>query len=350
MILLWMTLLLLHQGYALISMATVPLGEPVTFTCFFHDSEYSNTRVKWYKQSIGDSLLLITTLMKATSDVSFEHGFPDTRFNATYTGITSTLTILRTIQEDEAVYHCAVYTWNKDMWSGTYLSLKENAQRTAEYTVVQLPTGSNPVYPGATVNLQCSVLSDSEHNTCPGQVHWFRLNGAHPDIIYIDGNSHDQCDKRPDTYSSPKSCVYHFSKNVNMFDAGTYYCALATCGRIIFGNGTKLDIEGSFGDLKKADVILLVLCAVLAISVIVIAFLIYTISKNKCDGCNAAVSLDKRHANITGGQKNMQRDEDSWIYSAVIFTMMKPCSDGERDAKAVERERAYAAVKAFSLD
>ncbi|KAM7389134.1 hypothetical protein PAMP_023128 [Pampus punctatissimus] len=268
----------------------------------------------------------------------------------------STLTILRTIQEDEAVYHCAISTWNKDTWSGTYLSLRENTQRTAEYTVVQLPTGSNVVYPGDSVTLQCSVFSDSENKTCQGrhQVHWFRLNGSHPDIIYTDRNNHDQCDKRPDTYSSPKSCVYHFSKNVDMSDAGTYYCALATCGRIIFGNGTKLDIEGTsmrpFGDLKNADVILLVLCAVLAISVIVIAFLIYTISKNQCDSCNAAVSLHKHHANITGGQENMQRDEDSWIYSAVIFTMMKSCSDGERDAKAVERERTYAAVKAFRLD
>ena len=109
---------------ALMSVTTVALGEPVTFTCFFPDSEYSNTRVKWYKQNIGDSLLLMTTLMKATTNPTFEQGFPSSRFDANYTIIMSTLTILRTTKEDEAVYHCAVSTWSKDKWNGTYLSVK----------------------------------------------------------------------------------------------------------------------------------------------------------------------------------------------------------------------------------
>ncbi|CAK6964723.1 uncharacterized protein LOC122990520 [Scomber scombrus] len=343
MILLSMTLLLLHQGYALISVITVPLGQPVTFMCLFPGAEYSNTRVKWYKQSIGDSLLLITTLLKATSTPSFEKGFNSLRFDANYTTITSTLTILRTVQGDEAVYHCVVSNWSDEKWSGMYLSLKENTQNTAKYTVVQWSTDSKPAQPGDSVTLQCSIFSDSGHKTCPerSNVHWFRsgLDRSHPDIIYTDEISNDRCDNRSDT--SPRSCVYRLS-NISVSDAGTYYCALATCGEIIFGNGTKLDVKGAsilyFGDLS-----LLLLCAVLAISVIVIAFLIYAITKNKCDHCNAAVSLQK-------SQKNMQRDKDSWIYSAVVFTVIRPCSGGARDAKAGEKERVYAAVKAFGLD
>ncbi|KAJ8337707.1 hypothetical protein SKAU_G00366730 [Synaphobranchus kaupii] len=43
----------------------------------------------------------------------------------------------------------------------------------------------------------------------------------------------------------PKSCVYNFPKrNLSLSDAGTYYCAVATCGEILFGNRTKLDFEG----------------------------------------------------------------------------------------------------------
>lgn len=45
-----------------------------------------------------------------------------------------------------------------------------------------------------------------------------------------------------------------------------------------------------------------------------------------------------------------QRDEDAWIYSAVVFTVMKTGSGGTRDAKAAERERIYTAVRAFGLD
>lgn len=38
----------------------------------------------------------------------------------------SNLTIFRTIQEDEGMYHCAVMDWSKITWSATYLSLKGN--------------------------------------------------------------------------------------------------------------------------------------------------------------------------------------------------------------------------------
>lgn len=62
--------------------------------------------------------------MKATTNPSFEQGFPPSRFHANHTKSKSTLTILRTIQEDEATYHCEVSTWSKDQWSATYLNLK----------------------------------------------------------------------------------------------------------------------------------------------------------------------------------------------------------------------------------
>ncbi|XP_056456110.1 glypican-2 [Gadus chalcogrammus] len=44
------------------------------------------------------------------------------------------------------------------------------------------------------------------------------------------------------------SCVYTLPKNnVDSSDAGTYYCALAACGEVVFGNGTQLDIPGTLG-------------------------------------------------------------------------------------------------------
>ncbi|XP_026186212.1 signal-regulatory protein beta-2-like isoform X2 [Mastacembelus armatus] len=340
MILLWIVLLLLlHQGHALMSVTTVYPGEPVTFRCFYSDMEHSNARVKWYRQSVGDVLRLITTLMKATASPTFEPGFPSSRFNVKYTTTLSSLTILRTIQEDEAVYYCAVLTWNKDQWSGTYLSVKGNSERTSDYSVVQ-STVSDPVRPGDSVTLQCSVLSDSESDTCPRNhsVYWFRAGSdeSHPNIIYTDGNN--ECEKRSDTV---KSCVYHFSKDISSSDAGTYYCAVATCGQIYFGNGTKLEVKGtsswSVGFLHRDNIILHILCGVLAIGLIVIAFLIYAIKQNSCDCCKADISLKEKVAKKT--------DKDTWIYSAVVFTIFGSGTDGARD-----RERMYAAVKAFGLD
>ena len=121
-----------------------------------------------------------------------------------------------------------------------------NSERTSNYTVVQGSTVSDPVHPGDSVTLQCSVLSDSGNKTCPGglSVYWFRTgsDGSHPDFIYTDGSSPDECRKKSDMNLSPKSCDYHFSKNISSSDPGTYYCAVATCGKILFGNGTKVEL------------------------------------------------------------------------------------------------------------
>lgn len=96
--------------------------------CPYPDAKYSNTRVKWYRQSVGDTPTLITMLMKATTNPTFEEGFPSERFDANYTESASNLTILRTIQADEAAYQCVVSTWNKEQWKGTYLSFQSNEQ------------------------------------------------------------------------------------------------------------------------------------------------------------------------------------------------------------------------------
>lgn len=90
------------------------------------------------------------------------------------------------------------------------------------------------------MTLQCSLFSDAENKTCPGGHHvfWFR-EGSHPDIIYTEGNRHHECEKRSE---AQQSCVFRSSKNVSSSDATTYYCAVATCGLILFGNGTKQEM------------------------------------------------------------------------------------------------------------
>uniref|UniRef100_A0A8D0AJ71 Ig-like domain-containing protein n=1 Tax=Sander lucioperca TaxID=283035 RepID=A0A8D0AJ71_SANLU len=232
MILLWVTLLVLHQGckcyFILFPVTTVRLGEPATFTCVLHYKETDRPQLDWYKQSAGETLKLIVTKRKSTKP-AYAPEFSESRLEIKNDDNFSNLTILRTIQEDEGMYH--------------FLYDAGNTQRTSNYTVVQWPTVSDPVRPGDSVTLQCSVLSDSGNKTCPGDdsVFWFRAgsNKSYPDIIYTEGRRHNECDKRSDTQ---KSCVYHFSKNISSSDTGTYYCAVATCGEILFGDGTKLQI------------------------------------------------------------------------------------------------------------
>ncbi|XP_064795202.1 uncharacterized protein LOC135515507 [Oncorhynchus masou masou] len=89
--------------------------------------------------------------------------------------------------------------------------------------------------------------------TCAGEhsVYWFRHGSgeshpeAAPGIISTHGDRSDQCEKSPEAASPTQSCVYNFPKrNLTPSDAGTYYCAVASSGEILFGNGTKLDIQG----------------------------------------------------------------------------------------------------------
>uniref|UniRef100_A0A3Q3BJS6 Ig-like domain-containing protein n=1 Tax=Kryptolebias marmoratus TaxID=37003 RepID=A0A3Q3BJS6_KRYMA len=204
---------------------TVQLGEPATLTCDLPDVWLGLKSLYWYKQDVGNSLKLITMLRKNTNP-EYGPGVLSTRFNVTCYEKISSLTILGAVKEDEGMYHCAVISWTENTW-------------------IQQPAATDPDHPGGSVTLQCSILSDSEKKTCPGDlsVFWFRARSkdSHPDIIYTNGNSTDNCEKKSDPQ---KSCVYHFFKNISSSDAGTYYCAVATCGEIIFiliGNGTKLE-------------------------------------------------------------------------------------------------------------
>ncbi|XP_029918555.1 uncharacterized protein LOC115367003 [Myripristis murdjan] len=289
MIKLWVTVFLLHRVYTLTSVTTVQLGEPATLECFFSAEGYSSRKVQWYKQSIGETLELITTLfvgpeLKVESTSRYEL---KTFINMSH------LTISSTIQEDEAMYHCAVSDWKSANWSGTFLSLKGNTQRMSDYTVVQRPV-SEPVYEGDPVTLQCSLLSDTENKACPAEhsVFWFRAGSdeSHPRMIYTHGNRSDGCEKSPEAGSPPQSCVYNFSKSsVSSSDAGTYYCAVATCGEILFGNATKLDIEEKGSPVFNA---LITTAVCLALSVIgnIVLICNRNPTQSVCERCKGKLS------------------------------------------------------------
>ncbi|KAL3973335.1 regulator of G-protein signaling [Sarotherodon galilaeus] len=223
MVMLWIMLLFLHQGYTLVPVKTVQFGEPANLTCVLPDV-VSIRGVHWYKQSVGDTLKLIVTLFK-TATPEYGQEIFKSRFQANYDKKFSNLTILKAVQDDEGIYHCGIIEWINSEWTGTYLLVKGNNQTASKYTVVQWPTVLNPLRSGNSVTLQCSVYSDSD-KMCPRDynVFWFRAGSdqLHPSIIYTDGNRHSESEIISD---SQERCLYRFSKN------------------ILFGNGTKLDIE-----------------------------------------------------------------------------------------------------------
>ncbi|XP_042275450.1 prostaglandin F2 receptor negative regulator-like [Thunnus maccoyii] len=345
MIVLWVTLLVLHQGYALIPVITVQSGEPATLRCTLHNYDLNTKQLYWYKQSAGDTLKLILKLY-GSGTPQYGPEFSPSRLNVHTEKNFSNLTILRTTQEDEGMYHCAAMEWINPEWNGIYLLVKGNTERTSNYTVVQRPPVSDPVRPGDSVTLQCSILSDYKNKTCPGvhSVYWFRAgsNASRPDFIYTDGNSRDECSNNTGIHSSPKSCVYSFSKNISSSDAGTYYCAVATCGEILFGNGTKLELVQTTHSLFIGIVISIV-C--LTISVVANVVFICNRSLRVCEqykGMESTIS-EARHDNLRQPVHDITEVDDRMNYAALNFSERKATRG--RKKKEFSEDCVYSTVE-----
>ncbi|XP_041800550.1 uncharacterized protein LOC121611890 [Chelmon rostratus] len=313
---------------------TVDFGQDVTLTCD-RQTSWTSTQLFWMRLVSGN----LPEFLGGTVTIDF-NGVTTTGHITSKQGPgTFILHISQAKLSDTGVYFCVkVKQVDMTVLKGTFLRIKGPEPDTI--AVVQVPP-SDRVPPGGSATLQCSVLSDSEKKTCPGGlgVYWFRAGSheSHPSVIYAHGNSGDECEESPEA-RSPHKCVYNFfMDDISPSDAGTYYCAVATCGQVLFGNGTKLDVEGSFIWPQTAKAVIFLLCAVLVVSLVVIALLIYAITS---DCSNAAVAVQK----TSGGP---QRDWSVCIYSLVILPMMKTGCGAPTGAKAAEDEEIYAAVKAF---
>uniref|UniRef100_I3IX79 Ig-like domain-containing protein n=1 Tax=Oreochromis niloticus TaxID=8128 RepID=I3IX79_ORENI len=334
MIVMWITMFFLHQGHSLVPVKTVQLGEAATLTCALPIKEFGSITVHWYKQSPGDGLRLIVTLSKSAPP-EYSPEFSRKRFNVENANNFCNLTVLKTVQKDEGIYHCGIAEWLYPIqWSETYLSVKGNTQMRSNYTVVQWPTVLDPLQPGESVTLQCSIISVFGKTTCPEDlsVFWFRAgsNKSHPNVIYTDGNTRDECDNRSETQ---KRCVYRFSKNVSSSDAGTYYCAVDTCGEILFGNGTALKLEQA----KKLELLQMALIVFLAISVIGNIFLI----------CKRRICTPiKAESAITEAQNDalhqLTEADEELNYAALNFSERK--TRGRKKREPAE-ESVYSQVK-----
>ncbi|XP_029021144.1 signal-regulatory protein beta-2-like [Betta splendens] len=216
-------------------------------------------------------------------------------------------------KSDVGVYYCLkVKQLNMTFVKGVFLRVKGPEPDVT--AIIQHPP-SDPVRPGDSVTLQCSVVSDSHNNSCPAvhSVYWFRPGPgeSHPSVVYAPGSGGGECERRPEA-GSAQTCVQSFCRNVSSSDAGTYRCAVATCGHILFGTGTKVDVKASAP--QAATVIQIVLSAALTISLVVNVFLIHKINRKTCDGCAAAPQT------ASGDERSQQSNERRVTYSAPSFT------------------------------
>ncbi|XP_036423855.1 uncharacterized protein LOC118806533 [Colossoma macropomum] len=210
-------------------------GEAVTLNCTFVDNSNKDVRM-WYKQRLEHAPLEVGSQLEGKLAVISDQ-FDKSRFKLNRIANGISLSIERVTKEDEGMYFCGE-TGKKTLDFSTATFLAVTGQLNT--LVLQTPVRGS-VSPGESVTLQCTVLS--EIRSAELRVLWFRAAAGQsfPEIIYTHQNSSSrQCEINSSTHSS----VYNFSKNIlNQHHTGTYYCAVAACGKIIFGNGTTVEMK-----------------------------------------------------------------------------------------------------------
>ncbi|XP_047658569.1 uncharacterized protein LOC125139267 [Tachysurus fulvidraco] len=218
------------------SYLSVKSGEHVTLYCPYGDIRRTDS-VVWYKESIGEMPQKVGERL-IYKDIKMSPKFNTLGYKMEMTDNGISLRISRIKKEDEGLYYCGkCMLENVALSNGTFLAVADD--RDVKVSVWQRGV-SDSVPAGASVTLQCSVLSESR--AAELQVLWFRAAPpqSHPQIIYTHHDSSRQCESG----SSTNTCVYNFSKNIlSLNDTGTYYCAVLLCGKIVFGNGTRIQME-----------------------------------------------------------------------------------------------------------
>ncbi|KAK2862718.1 hypothetical protein Q5P01_002251 [Channa striata] len=174
---------------------------------------------------------------------------------------------------------------------------------------------SETIQPGGSVSLNCSVHTGS----CDGEhsVYWFKDSGqSHPRLIYTNEDRHSQCQQKPETHS--RTCVYSLPlKNLTRSHAGTYYCALVSCGHILFGNGTMLD----FADDVSSPVLVYVLSGAVAFTIllcVLLAFIVCIINNTKCCQCSESQA---RFTSASTRNTEYTQNADSLHYAALSINL-----------------------------
>ncbi|XP_059201634.1 uncharacterized protein LOC131981375 [Centropristis striata] len=212
------------------SLTEVEVGGNVTLQCPV--SATDGNFFYWYKQSLGHMVQTVASVIVGKLTV----GEQVSRFTLTQEDSQYFLTIRNVNKMDEATYFCQIGTaYLQSLVSVTFLAVNDCNQQKSFY-VKQSPE-TEWVQQGEPVTLQCSFLPKNKENTaqCPAEhsVYWFRSGsgGSHPDVLYTHSDEQEE-----------RSCVHSLSKTIqDSSDTGTYYCAVVTCGQILFGEGTRVE-------------------------------------------------------------------------------------------------------------
>nr|AAF28784.1 immune-type receptor 7 [Sphoeroides nephelus] len=272
-------------------------GQNLTLPCV--DRDTVSSKISWYKQIQKKVPTLICTYRKSSKDWTFyDHFKNNPRFHLQTNSTAANLMITDLESSDSASYYCAKkYMYVLD-FTIVYTVMVEGSGLTSN----QSPSES--IQSGGSVTLNCTVQAgncDGDHT-----VYWFRNSGqSHLELMYSHGGKKEQCERKT------KTCFYSLTlKNQSISHSGSYYCAVAACGRILFGDGIKLETE----DKGNHSSLLYFLSAALIFTIIVVVLLsIFIFWTRKTNSLDSQSRLPHSSTANTQGE----REEDNLHYAAL---------------------------------
>ncbi|KAM8747109.1 uncharacterized protein AB9X84_015240 [Acanthopagrus schlegelii] len=308
------------------------VGDSVTLECFCEGEVIA--KYYWYKQTLGERPRLVSSVYVSNKIVVFYDEF---KSNPRFTLDTDTgknhLKISDLRISDSATYYCASsFSVTFEFIQGVIVSVTRSG---LNIPALVRQSASEIIQPGGSVTLNCAVQT----GTCNGEhsVYWFKHSQeSDPGLIYTHGGRNDQCERKSNTQTH--TCVYNLPmKSLNLSHAGTYYCAVASCGHILFGDGTKLDFEDD-GDSTVYVYFLSGALAFTTILSVLLAVLLYIIRRRTCCQCREARM--RFSASSTTNAENFT-NEDHLHYAAL---RVKKASRSRRKDDT-EAECVYSRVK-----
>ncbi|XP_025761934.1 uncharacterized protein LOC100711852 isoform X4 [Oreochromis niloticus] len=310
-------------------------GDRVTLHCYYEQNEAA--RFYWYKQTLGEKPKLISTFYKSKNNfVHFHDPFNNSaRFRLDNRKGNNHLIILDLSVSDSATYYCIC----SYVFTSTFLETIIVSVNDLDLNIRALvhQSASETIQPGGSVSLHCMVHTmlscDGEHS-----VYWFKdSEDSQPGLIYTHGVRNDQCERKDNKRTH--TCVYNLRmESLNVSHAGIYYCAVASCGHILFGNGTKLD----FGVQRDSPALMYFLSAALTLTTIISVlstFLVYKMKKrNNCQSrdsnANDSVYLEStqddnlhyaalRKIRTKRARRQTSNTQDECVYSECVYSGIK---------------------------
>ncbi|KAL4006431.1 solute carrier family 39 (zinc transporter), member 1/2/3 [Sarotherodon galilaeus] len=324
-----------HQERRFISLKT---GDSVTLHCYSKDGV--TPRFYWYKQTLAEKPRLISTFYVYEQNATFHSEFKsDPRFTLdTETG-QNHLIISDVRISDSATYYCICSYLHTSTFSESITVGVKDSDLNIKAVVQQ--SASETIQPRGSVTLNCTVYTgacDGEHS-----IYWFKdSEESHPGLIYTHGVRNDQCERNANERTN--TCVSNLTiTSLNVSHAGTYYCAVASCGHILFGGGTTLDFKGKLQYSKqinevKSLVLVYVLSGALTFTstlVVLLAFLLYKMSKRN------HFKSGHQQARLSTPSPEGSHDADNLHYAALSINL----PNRSKRQRKYQNECVYSSVK-----